>query len=79
MTLNEGAGVVGITHLCLLGLAADVDSAIVVEVDDRGGRVFPNEVLDDFRHTDVTDHGHRGVRRSQIDAIHLVAHARVPS
>ena len=79
MTLDKGAGVVWVAHLCLLGLTADVDSAIVVEVDNRGSRVFSDEVLDDLRHADVTNHGHCGVRRPQVNAIHLVAHARVPS
>ena len=79
MALNKGAGVVRVAHLCLLRLAADVDSSVIIEVHNRGSRVFSDEVLDDLRHADVTDHGHCGVRRPQVNAIHLVAHARVPS
>ena len=48
VTLNQGARIVRVADLSLLGLAADVNGSVVVEVHNRGGSVVAYEVFDDF-------------------------------
>ena len=48
VTLNQGARIVRVADLRLLGLAADINSSVVVEVHNRGGSVVAYEVFDDF-------------------------------